>query len=121
MSNGFETCDQHTYLFATEGKDCPYCEIDRLKGELEEARDEAFKREARIMMYVNQVCALEHHLAEARAEVDRIKQVEFPRRVEKLRTDTCKQVAQDIVDMLRADRWADSELKEIIEKFELEG
>lgn len=38
MSNGFETCDQHTYLFATEGKDCPYCEISRLKAELEEAK-----------------------------------------------------------------------------------
>lgn len=35
MSNGFETCDKHTYLFATEAKDCPYCRID----ELEQDRD----------------------------------------------------------------------------------
>ena len=32
-----------------------------------------------------------------------------------------KQAAQEIVGMLRADRWAESELKEIIEKFGLEG
>ena len=36
MSNGFAMCDNHTYLFATESKDCPYCEISRLSRDLSE-------------------------------------------------------------------------------------
>ena len=35
MSNGFETCDKHTYLFATETKDCPYCRIEELEQQLD--------------------------------------------------------------------------------------
>ena len=34
MSNGFEMCDKHIYLFTTEGKDCPYCRIAKLEQEL---------------------------------------------------------------------------------------
>lgn len=62
MSNGFEMCDNHTYLFATEGKDCPYCEIDRLKGELEKAHTE-------LAISIKERIDLGNQLAEARAEI----------------------------------------------------
>lgn len=41
MSNGFETCDKHTYLFATEAKDCPYCRIDELELQLADEKKAA--------------------------------------------------------------------------------
>lgn len=65
MSNGFEMCDNHTYLFATEGKDCPYCEIDRLKGELEKAHTE-------LAISIKERIDLGNQLAEAREEVERL-------------------------------------------------
>ena len=81
-----EVCGE-TYDYCGQCGTCHKCmgeDIDRLKAELEDAKDEAFKREARIMMYVNknsdikrQLDASQALLAEARAEIERLSSPDY--------------------------------------------
>lgn len=69
MSNGFETCDKHTYLFATEAKDCPYCRIDELEQQLAEV--ERLKEESShlwVRIESGEAAAYEQGKAEARKQ-----------------------------------------------------
>lgn len=121
--------------------DCPYCEIDRLKGELEESNAEK-RRLLRLLQMVQpgkmlaqiedlerqladarntsdkwqrraekrglELCFLGQEIAEARAEIDHIKQVEFPKRIEKLRAEARQETAREILEHLRsATFWVD--------------
>lgn len=101
--NGFGMCDNHTYLFATEGKDCPYCEIERLKVELELSNMQRESWKSSSTRWCEKVDALERQLAEAkeREAVDSMRVHLFDEEVQCLR----KQLAEA---RAYADRLADS-------------
>ena len=88
-----EDCKRHDYIYTHEGNahhtvyhyhsdDCPFCKIDRLKAELEEAklanlairseRDQAVARlHVDLEVSKHEIDTLTNQLAEARAEVTR--------------------------------------------------
>ena len=122
---------------------CPRCEIDRLTAQLAETktanlairleRDQALaqlhSQLAERDVEVNKLCELvalhtchteqlEQENAALRAEVEKYKCLDG---FKQLQEEARKRTAQEIVDMLRSDRWAESELRDIIYKFGLEG
>lgn len=95
MSNGFETCDKHTYLFATEAKDCPYCRID----ELEQDRD-GWIRNYELQEKVVEIA--QQRVVELEQQLDRYQggvEVEGRVGIDSISGDQCIRVASKTTEM----------------------
>ena len=99
----------------------------QLRLEIDCLKWEAFNREARIMMYINQVSDLEQQLAEARAEIERLNSVDHYAcalcpDIKQSRQEAARGILH-IISMETMDRpFEQSQAAEIIKaKFKLEG
>ena len=68
-------CDKHVYLFATEGKDCPYCRIEQLEQELAEFKQWQKEDHDKLVQQVQTIDVLEQEIEQWKAEYAKVNQV----------------------------------------------